>query len=225
MNRFVKMMVPTAAVFVLAPAAFAQPPGGQGGGGFTPSPQMRAQFEKMRKFRDANKNVYQVQSNFRKLRGLEENPKTKLTKDQAKKILAVVKTWRRKPVMSNDQAKTVLNQLTGPLNVSQLKAISQNEGRGGRGGGGGFGGGRGGGGGGFGGAGFGGGRPGGGPGGPGGPGGRPGGPGGFRMPDPKPFNPLNPESSAFFKMMPKDRQAEMLTRFNQFVSTLEARAK
>src|SRR5687768_2433623 len=163
MNRAIKFIVPAAAMFVLAPSALAQPPGGQGGpGGFQMTPEMRTRMQKFQKFREANKNDFQVQSNFRRLRNLEENPKTKLTKDQAKKILVVVKTWRRKPVMTNDQAKGVLTQLTGPLNVSQLKAISQSDSRGGRGGGGGFGGGggRGGGFGGGGGGGFGGPRPG-----------------------------------------------------------------
>jgi len=226
MNRVVKMMMPAAAMFVLAPAALAQPPGGPGGGGgFQMTPEMRAQFAKFRKFQEANKNVFQVGRTFRRFRSLDENPKTKLNKDQARKVLAVVKTWRRKPVMNNEQARKVLVQLTAPLNESQLKAISQSEGRGGRGGGGGGGGGFGGGrpggsggGGGFGGAGFGGGRPGGGPGGAGGPGGG----GGFRMPDPKPFNPLNPESSSFAKT---ERGKEGIARFNQMLATLEARAK
>jgi hypothetical protein len=217
MKSVLKMVVPALAVTALAPAAFAQ---GPPGGGNIP-PEMRAQFEKMRKFRDNNKNVFQVQSTFRRLRRLDENPKTQLTKDQARKILAVVKPWRRKPVMKDDEARKVNLALTAPLTVAQLKAISQSDGRGGRGqgfgGGGGFGGGR------QGGGGFG--RPGGGGPGGGGPGGGPGGrPGGFRMPDPKPFNPLNPESSAWYKANPQMGQ-RMVQGFNEMITKLEARAK
>jgi hypothetical protein len=213
-----KLVVPALAALALAPAANAQPPGGgQGGGNFTP--EMRAQFQKFRKWQEANKNVVQLGRTFRRFRQLEENPKTQLTKEQARKILAVVKPWRRKPVMKDEEARKVMTQLTAPLSVPQLKAISQSESRGGRGGGGGgagFGGGRPGGGGPGGGAGFGGGgRPG---------GGGPGGGGGFRMPDPKPYNPLNPESSPFYKADPQ-RGARMVQGFNEMMAKLEARAK
>ena len=226
MNRAVKLLVGAAAVAIFAPSAMAQPPGG--GGGFQMTPEMRAQMEKFRKFREANKNVFQINRTLRRVANLGENPKNALTKDQAAKILGITRAWRNKPVMKDEEARKVLTQLTTPLNVAQLKAISQSEGRGGRGGGSGFGGG----GGGFGGggAGFGGGRPGGGGGGAGFGGGRPGGgpggrPGGFRMPDPKPFNPLNPESSSFYKAADPNRRKEMLQRFNEMIGKIAARAK
>ena len=211
MKSVLKMVVPALAVTALAPAAFAQGPPG-GGGGFQMTPEMRAQMQKFQKFREANKNVFQVSQTLRRIAGLDENPKNALTKDQAKKILGVVKPWRKKPVMKDEEARNVLKQITAPLTVAQLKAISQSDGRGGRGQG--FGGG----GGGFG-------RPGGGGPGGGGPGGGPGGrPGGFRMPDPKPFNPLNPESSSFYKADPQ-RGKRMLDRFNEMIAKLEAKAK
>jgi hypothetical protein len=165
----------------------AQGPGG--GGGFGMPPEMMKVFEKMR---TARKNRMQVGQTIRALAEINKDPKTALNKDQAKKVLAVIDAWKKKPDMTEDQAKQVNKDLTKPLasNLTQLKALTvamASRGRMGGGGGGRTGGG----------GGFGGGRPGGG-------GGRPGGgaPGGG-MPDPKemvrriedslkkPYNPMN----------------------------------
>ena len=175
------------AVAVSAPV-MAQGPGG--GGGFGMPPEMMKVFEKMR---TARKNRMQIGQTVRALAELNKDPKTALTKDQAKKVLAVIDAWKKKPDMTEDQAKQVSKDLTKPLasNLAQLKALtvamsSRNRMGGGRmGGGGGMGGGRMGGGGGMG-------------------GGRPGGGGmGGGMPDPKemirriedslkkPYNPMN----------------------------------
>lgn len=157
---------------------------GPGGGGFQPPPELMKAFEKMR---TARKNRMQVGQTIRALAELNKDPKTALTKDQAKKVLAVINSWKSKPSMTEDQAKQVSKELTTPLasNLSQLKALTvamQSRGRMG-----GMGGGRPGGGGGMGG-----GRPGG--------GGPPGGGGAFdpkamarRIEDSlkKPYNPMN----------------------------------
>lgn len=159
---------------------------GPGGGGFQMPPELTKAFEKMR---TARKNRMQVGQMVRALADLNKDPKTALTKDQAKTVLGVINSWKSKPDMSEDQAKAVSKQLTAPLgkNLAQLKALTtsiQERGRMG-GGGGRMGGG--------GGPGGGGGRPGGG--GPGGPGG-----GAFdpkaiarRIEDSlkKPYNPFN----------------------------------
>jgi hypothetical protein len=162
-----------------------------------------------------------------------------LTKDQAKKIKAIVAPWQSKPKMTDDQALKLVKDITGVLSTAQLKkyaALSAQQGRGGFGGGGGRmggpGGGGPGGGGGFGGPG-GGGPPGGGggfggpgAGGPPGGGGRMGGPGGggpggggmrnfdmSKMPDPKEYNLLNPASfpDTPFSARQKQRLGEFLT--------------
>jgi hypothetical protein len=175
-----------AGLVLAATASFAQGPGG-GGGGFQPSPEMMAKFQAWGKWRDHHKHVSEVSHTLRGLSECEKTPATSLNKAQAQKVLAVINTWKSKPVMTDGQAATVIKQLTAPLNVSQLKAIAAVPEFGRRpGGGGGFGGGRPGGG--FGGNAPGGGRPGGG--GFGGPR-----PAGFTMPDPKDYNPLNPSTN------------------------------
>jgi polyhydroxyalkanoate synthesis regulator phasin len=183
-----RMWLAAALLVTVSAPVVAQGPGG--GGGFGMPPEMMKVFEKMR---TARKNRMQVGQTIRALAEINKDPKTALTKDQAKKILAVIDAWKKKPDMTEDQAKQVSKDLTKPLasNLSQLKALTvamASRGRMGGGGGGRMGGG-------------GGGRPGGG-GGFGG--GRPGGGGaGGGMPDPKemirriedslkkPYNPMN----------------------------------
>jgi hypothetical protein len=208
--------------------------GGGGGGGFQMPPGMMEKVRAWQKFRENHKNFEGLQRTMYAIGEMDKDPKTQLTKPQAKSMLAVLRTWRNKPVMSNDQALQVNKQLTAGMSVAQIKKIATVEmprgfggGGGGRrggpggGGGGGFGGpgggGPGGGGGGFGGPG--GGRPGGpGGGGPGG-GGRPGGPGGFTMPDPREYNPLNPDTIPFERARPRAKQ-----RMSELMAKLQARA-
>jgi uncharacterized protein YeaC (DUF1315 family) len=124
-RRFVLPALVAAAAVLPTLSALAQGPGGGGGGGFQMTPEMRARMEQMRKWRDSHKNVIQVQQTMGTLVEIDKDPKTKLTKDQAKKILAVVNTWKAKPVMTDDQAKGVNKQLTGVLNLTQIKKMAQ----------------------------------------------------------------------------------------------------
>ncbi len=184
-----------AAFAAIATSAIAQAPGG--GGGFTPTPEMAAKFKKWQAWRENHKNFEHIQSTVRGLAECVKDPATSLTKDQAKAILAVYKKWGTKAVMSNDDAGAANKALTSSLNIAQIKKIATTKNPfagGGRMGGGG--GGRPGGGGGAGGA-----RPG---------GGRPG--GGFTLPDPKDYNPLNPDTLPFegFKAIAKQSQTEFL---------------
>ncbi len=179
-----------------------------GGGGFQPSPEMMAKFKKWQAWRQSHPHISELGQTMRGMGELDKNPGTQITKPQAQAILAAIKPWRGKPVMTNDQALQVNKAITRPLSIPQIKKLATMGGPGG--------GRRGGGGGGFGGGG--GGRPGGFGGGGGRPGG--GGPGGFTMPDPKDYNPLNP--STFPNSSFKSR---MVQRMTQFISTLQARAK
>src|SRR5439155_12230854 len=138
MNRTMKAVLPAAVLALVGQAALAQ---GPGGGGFQMTPEMQAKMKAWQKFRENNKNLDNVQRTVRGFRRLDDDPKTQLNKDQAQKILAVVKAWRHKPVMKDEEARKVMVQLTQPLNVQQLKALARPAGGpGGRGGGGGFGG-------------------------------------------------------------------------------------
>ncbi len=195
MNKLIGWVAPIAAVsaiFALSTLSTMATAQGGFGGGAQMTPVQQAKMKAWQKFRDNHKNYQAVGGTLRGIQELDKDPKTALTKDQAKKILATFKQWESKSVLTNDQAGQANKQITSSLTLAQAKAVvvaqmSRAGGPGGRPGGGGFGG-------------PGGGRPGGGgPGGAGGPGGgRPGGgPGGmanFKMPDPKEYNPLNPGS-------------------------------
>ncbi len=207
------------ATFSLSGVAMAQPPGGAGG--FQPTPEMMAAFKKMQVWRESHKNITQLNQTMRAIMDMDKEPATKLTKDQAKKMWTAVGSWQSKPVMTDEQAREVLKQITMPLNTTQLKkyAAIQAESASRRGGWGGGGGGR------PGGGAPGGGAPGGG-GGFGGGGGRPGGgaPGGSGRPwDPskmqmKEYNPLNVSSYPDFM---KERGGKRTT---EFINLLKTRA-
>lgn len=210
MTRGLRWIVPAAALALVSAGAFAQGP--PGGGGFQMTPEQQAQMKKWQKFRENNKHLDQLSRTLRGLGQLEQDPKTAITKDQAKKLLPIYKAWKNKPTMTDEQAAGVNKQVNAILNIAQIKKLNAAGPMGGFGGGRPGGGGPGGGG-----------RPGGG--GPGG--GRPGGPGGmanFKMPDPAPYNPFNPASSPFAKANPQMAQ-RMGQRYNEFVAKLEAKAK
>ena len=235
-----------------AGSALAQPPapaGGQGGpggaGGMRPGgmggPGMGGRGGPFGKWMDEHKNVMGVSRKLRRIEELNKTPDTKLDKPQSAKLLSIINTWKSKPAMTEDQAKSVDGQLTALLNDKQKKALAAPQ-QGGFGGGGGrMGGERGAGGGGFaakggpggpgapggfgakGGAGGlggpGGMRP-GGPGGPGGAGGMrpggPGGPGGQAFTLPKSINPMNPASMPAGRM--QDRAKKKPWRFHRRIA-------
>lgn len=203
-------MLPVVALFVLSTAAQAQGPGGGGPGGFQLPPAMQAKFKAWQHWRDNHKNVTSLQRTLGALSDMEQDPRTKLTKPQARKALAVIRKWQPKPSLTDAQALMVNKQLTATLTLPQIKKIAMaSQGRRGGGFGGGGGGGRGPGGGG----GFGGGRPG------GGGGGRPAmDPNAF--PSPKDYNPLNPNTLPFARQRPRSQQ-----RMAQLTAALAASAK
>lgn len=196
MTRTARLAV-GAAMICLFGAAHAQNP-------FNLTPQQQAQLQAKRKawekWRESNKHVSALGQTVMGFGTLEADPKTKLTKEQAKKIVPVLKQWRVKKTMTNDQALQVNRALTAPLTDAQLKKIATapRTGRGGPG----FGGGA---------------RMGG--------GNRPG--GGQRpqfdiskMPDPKDYNPLNPDTLPF-----EGIRAQAKVRMDKLIKDLAARAK
>lgn len=199
MRKFIGIAAIFAAVALLSATAFAQGPGGPGG--FQPSPQMRAQFQAWRSWRDNHKNVVALQQTLRGLQEIEQDPSTRLNKVQAHKVLAVLVKWKDKPAIKDAQARIVSQQLTAPLNVTQLQKLAaamQRRGFGGGPGGprpGGMGGPR--------------------PGGFGGPGG--GRPGGFTLQAPHDYNPLNPNTLPFPPMRVRAAQ-----NMSQLIAALKA---
>ncbi len=170
-----------------AGATLAQGPGGPGGGG----------FGAFQKFRDQHKYTFQLSTTLRSgLTEMERSKSTQLKPAQAKQLLGVLTPLRKKPKLTQEEAKSTIQKVQKVFDARQLSAVdkaiqaSQRR-RGGGGPGGGPGGGGPGGPGGGAPGGSGAGRPGGGgPGGPGGPGGgRP----AFDFNAMKNFNPLNPD--------------------------------
>jgi len=186
-----------AAAILAAVSAHAQNP-------FNLTPQQQAQLQAKRKawekWRDGHKNVTALGQTMMGFAALETDPKTALTKDQAKKIVPILKTWRTKKAISNEQALSVNKALTAPLTDAQLKRIAtaRGFGRGGPG----FGGGA---------------RMGGGN--RQGDGNRP----RFdisKMPDPKDYNPLNPDTLPFEGMRAQAKQ-----RMDKLIADLSKRAR
>ncbi len=178
-----------AALTLLTAGAYAQGPGSGGPGGFQPTPQMMAQMQAWRKWRDNHKNVVSVQQTVGAIQRMEQDPKTRLNKTQAHTVLAVLGKWRSKPVMTDTQARQVNQQLTASLTIPQLKALAADMSHRGRGPGGG--------------------RPGG--------GGFRGGPGGSAMSAPHDYNPLNPDTSPFppMRQRAKQRLNDLMTTLKQ----------
>ena len=89
----------------------------QGGmGGFQMPPELTKAMDKMR---TARKNRMMIGRTVRAIAELNNDPKTALTKDQAKKVVAVLDKWATKPDMTEDQAKQVSKELTAPLEIGR----------------------------------------------------------------------------------------------------------
>ncbi|WP_395088648.1 hypothetical protein [Armatimonas sp.] len=123
-----KLALPLAAALLLtvsgAVRAQGGPPGG-GMGGAAPSPEMMAMFKKFGEWRDKNKSLSSVNRTLGALAEFEKDPKTALTKDQAKKILAVVGPWKSKPIMTDVNAKDMLKQVGATFTPAQAKKLAQ----------------------------------------------------------------------------------------------------
>ncbi|MCC6444515.1 MAG: hypothetical protein IT210_13800 [Armatimonadetes bacterium] len=216
MKQWYRLAAAAVVSLAVAPCLLAQggPPGGGGPGGggqqFQLPPQVMAKFKAWEKWNASHKHVSALQTTLMNLGQLEMNDRTKLTKEQAKKILPVLKTWRKKPKITDDQALQINKQLTAPLNEAQLKRLAtapqfgrRSGGGGGMGSGGGMGRG--------GGAGGGGGQ-------------RRFDPSKIQIPDPQEYNPLNPDTNPFLKTNPqmKTMASKMMS---DFIAKVEARAK
>ncbi len=166
-------LVLTVGALALSNAAFAQPPGGG------MPPEMQAKLKKFMKWMENSKNLTNLSKAVYQIQEIDKDSATRLDKKQSASVLALLKSWRNKPAMADDQAKGVVKQLSSVLNMNQVQEMqSVQMPWGGRGGGGG-------------------GRPGG-----GGPG------GGFKMPEPPKngYNPLNPDTLFIEAMRPQAKK-------------------
>jgi hypothetical protein len=122
-----KLALPLAAALLLtvtgAVRAQGGPPGG--GGGFQMTPEMQAMFKKFQDWREKNKNLASFNRTIGAIAEFEKDKSTALTKDQAKKILAVLGPWKSKPIMTDSNAKDVLKQVGATFTPAQAKKLAQ----------------------------------------------------------------------------------------------------
>ena len=199
MGGFAALMV-GGVMAVGATGALAQPPGG----GFSMPPEIKAKIAAWKKYSEEHKNLTTLSKTMRAVETMNKEPETRLDKQQSAKMLTIVNTWKSKPDMSDDDAKNVQKQISGMLNIKQIKRMSMPDLAGGFGGGGQ--------------------RPGGGGGfGKMGGGGKMGGPGGMpKFPDPPKgtFNPMNADTLPFEQMRPMAKKS-----MEEFTSSLQKQAK
>jgi len=114
MRKLARTMVPITLLALFAAAtAFAQGTGGGNGGG------QFAQFSNEHKF------TFQLMQMVRKIGEIDRDPKYTLKPAQAKRVLGVLKPWRSKPKMTQEQAKSILKQLKTALTIDQLNAMAR----------------------------------------------------------------------------------------------------
>ena len=95
----------------------------QGPGGGMP-PEIAAKIKLWGKWRESHKNISNLQTMLFQVRKMDENPLTELSKVQAGKVVGLLKTWRNKPDMSEDQAKSVSKQIGAVMTEKQIKKMS-----------------------------------------------------------------------------------------------------
>ncbi|HEV2471347.1 MAG TPA: hypothetical protein VGS41_01700 [Chthonomonadales bacterium] len=176
--KFAKQMCYSTLIACAALASICPAQGQAFGGGGMP-PAIMAKIKLWQKWNESHKNITNLGTMLYQVREMDKSPEDRLTKPQAHKLLAILKSWRNKPTMSDDQAKGVSKQIGAILTVKQIKKMTTLTPpwmrRGGMGGGGGA---------------------------------RPAGaarPGGFTFPDPPAggYNPLNPDKMPFPAMRPQ----------------------
>ena len=99
-------------VVLIAATSVAQGPGGQGGGQWS---QMREKY----------KYTFQLMQMTRHIADIDKDPKYTLTKAQAKKVLVVLQPLRKKPKLTQDEAKSTLKKLKPIFTVKQLNAMAK----------------------------------------------------------------------------------------------------
>ncbi len=91
--------------------------------GAQPPPQVAAQWQK---FREEHKYHFQLRETFLKLGELEKKGgQTALTKEQAKKLLALFQPLTKKEKLTADEAKEALRQIKAILRPDQLNALQR----------------------------------------------------------------------------------------------------
>ncbi len=115
------------------PAQGQNPPGGFGGpgAGMQMPPEMQAKLKAWKTWNNAHKPISDLQMMLLKVERLEKEPGAELTKPQANQLLAIIKPWRTKKEMTNDQASAVMKSVSKLLTPTQVAKLATMQGRGG----------------------------------------------------------------------------------------------
>ena len=106
------VLLSAAAGLAQGPGGPPPPMGGQGGG----------QWSQMR---ERSKYTVQLMQMTRHIMEIDKDPKYTLTKAQAKKVLVVLQPLRKKPKLTQDEAKSTLKKLKPIFTVKQLNAMAK----------------------------------------------------------------------------------------------------
>jgi len=112
---------------MLAQAPGGPPPPGSGAGGFQMPPEMAAKIEAYKKWGMEHKNLNQLSSTIGLIETMNGQPDTKLDKKQSAKLLSIINEWKGKSTLTESQAKTLQDQMTGLLNDKQKKQMASPE--------------------------------------------------------------------------------------------------
>ena len=122
-HTLLRLLPVAAAALFLAGSAHAQRPGGFGGPPMPP--EMQAKMKAWETWRGTHKNVSALQRTLGGMTRLEDSPATRLTRPQAKTVLAVLAKWQSKPSITDAQAKQITAQLLAPLSAAQRQQLTQ----------------------------------------------------------------------------------------------------
>lgn len=93
-------------------------------GGFAMTPNIAAKIKAWRQWMENHKQTVAIGHRLEGVYYIDKDIQTQLTKQQAQRVLTILKTWRNKPVMTEDQARDVNRQLGAILNEVQFKKIA-----------------------------------------------------------------------------------------------------
>jgi hypothetical protein len=86
---------------------------------------MQAQFRKWEKWRDAHRSLFDLERLMFQIRKADRNPATRLSPAQAGKLLALLKSWQSKPVMTEAEASRIIKRIKSELKAAQRKALAE----------------------------------------------------------------------------------------------------
>ena len=105
-------------------AAMAVPALAQRHGVAAAPPEVLAKRAAWEKWRENNKNVLALQQILMGLRAVEQDPRIRMKKAQARKVLAVIHKWQAKKAITDAQARQINKQIGDSLTLPQIQRVA-----------------------------------------------------------------------------------------------------